>query len=124
MLKSNKVYRLQSGLCFDCRLCFSESDFTASRKEPFNSVFNAINESNAIVVSVDIPSGTDASDGSVIHAVRADLTVAISAYKYCHILPPANAYCGKITAVNIGILMIIYSRKRFNHNQNLCKKYI
>ena len=133
----------------DCALivdCVFGIGFHGEPKEPFNSVFNAINESNAIVVSVDIPSGTDASDGSVIHAVHADLTVAISAYKYCHILPPANAYCGKITAVNIGIpndcysesaltitktyVKSIFEKRRLNSNKgdfgkqlNICGSY-
>lgn len=89
--------------------CIFGIGFHGEPKEPFSSVFNAINESGAIVVSVDIPSGTNATDGSVINAVRADLTIAISAYKYCHILPPANEYCGKITSVNIGIPNDCYS---------------
>lgn len=96
----------------DCALivdCIFGTGFHGEPKEPFNSVFNAINESNAVVVSVDVPSGANASDGSLINAVRADLTIAVSAYKYCHILPPANEYCGKITAVNIGIPNDCYS---------------
>ncbi|MDE6659383.1 MAG: NAD(P)H-hydrate dehydratase [Eubacterium sp.] len=83
--------------------CIFGIGFHGEPKEPFNSVFNAINESDAIVVSVDTPSGTNATDGSVVNAVQADLTIAISSYKYCHVLPPANAYCGKIVSVNIGI---------------------
>lgn len=96
----------------DCALivdCIFGVGFHGEPKEPFNSIFNAINESSAIVVSVDTPSGTNASDGSVINAVRANLTIAISTYKYCHILPPANEYCGKITTVNIGIPNDCYS---------------
>lgn len=89
--------------------CIFGIGFHGEPKEPFSSVFNTINESGAIVVSVDTPSGTNATDGSVINAVRADLTIAISAYKYCHILPPANEYCGKITSVNIGIPNDCYS---------------
>ncbi|MDE5670300.1 MAG: NAD(P)H-hydrate dehydratase [Eubacterium sp.] len=96
----------------DCALivdCIFGIGFHGEPKEPFHSVFNAINESGAIVVSVDTPSGTDASDGSVTNAVRANLTIAISTYKYCHVLPPANEYCGKMTAVNIGIPNDCYS---------------
>ena len=89
--------------------CIFGIGFHGEPKEPFHSIFNAINESSAIVVSVDTPSGVNATDGSVINAVRADLTVAISTYKYCHILPPANEYCGKIVAVNIGIPYDCYS---------------
>ncbi|MDE6111572.1 MAG: NAD(P)H-hydrate dehydratase, partial [Eubacterium sp.] len=86
-----------------------------------------INESGAIVVSVDTPSGTNASNGLVVNAVRADLTIAISTYKYCHILPPANEYCGKITAVNIGIPNDCYDENSVstitkNHVKNCFEK--
>ena len=35
--------------------------------------------------------------------MKADLTIAISTLKYCHILPPANHYCGKTVVINIGL---------------------
>ena len=66
-------------------------------------IFDFINSSNAKVVSIDTPSGTNSTDGSVINAVKADYTIAISTLKFAHVLPPSNAYCGKIYTVNIGI---------------------
>ena len=39
----------------------------------------------------------------MINAVKADYTIAISTLKFAHVLPPSNAYCGKIYTVNIGI---------------------
>lgn len=83
--------------------CIFGIGFHGEPKEPFSKVFDAVNNSAASVVSVDTPSGTNASDGTVFKAVKADLTVAISTLKYCHILPPANNYCGKTVVVNIGI---------------------
>lgn len=83
--------------------CIFGIGFHGEPREPFHEVFDAVNQSEAVVVSVDTPSGTDASNGSVINAVKADLTIAISTYKYCHILPPANSYCGKLVSVHIGI---------------------
>lgn len=83
--------------------CIFGIGFHGKPNEPFYSVFNAINSSGSTVVSVDTPSGVNATDGSVTHAVKADLTIAISTLKYCHILPPANEYCGKTVAVDIGI---------------------
>ena len=95
---------------FDCKLdaelivdCIFGIGFHGEPKEPFNLIFDAINSSGAKVVSVDVPSGVNATDGSAFHAVKADLTVAVSTLKYCHILPPANEYCGKTVTVNIGI---------------------
>lgn len=99
---------------FNCTLivdCIFGIGFHGEPKEPFNTVFDAVNSSDAIVVSVDTPSGTDASNGSAVNAVKADLTIAISTLKYCHILPPSNEYCGKIVTVDIGIPDDCYTEK-------------
>lgn len=99
---------------FNCTLivdCIFGIGFHGEPKEPFNTVFDAVNSSDAIVVSVDTPSGTDASNGSAVNAVKADLTIAISTLKYCHILPLSNEYCGKIVTVDIGIPDDCYTEK-------------
>lgn len=83
--------------------CIFGIGFHGEPREPFSKVFDAVNNSGAAVVSIDTPSGTNASEGTVYKAVKADLTIAISTLKYCHILPPANNYCGKTVVVNIGI---------------------
>lgn len=101
--------------------CIFGIGFHGKAKEPFNSVFNAINNSGAIVVSVDTPSGVNAADGSVINAVKADLTIAVSTLKYCHILPPSNEYCGKTVVVNIGIPEDCYGG---NYAETITKAYV
>mgnify|MGYP000626001007 FL=1 len=83
--------------------CIFGIGFHGEAKAPFNDIFDFINSSNAKVVSIDTPSGTNSTDGSVINAVKADYTIAISTLKFAHVLPPSNAYCGKIYTVNIGI---------------------
>ncbi len=91
---------------FDCDIivdCIFGIGFHGAPKSPFDKVFDAVNNSNAVVISIDTPSGTDATTGQVVNAVKADMTIAISTLKYAHILPPANAYCGKVVTVNIGI---------------------
>lgn len=93
-------YMLDFDIIIDCIFGIG---FHGEPKSPFAEVFNAVNESSAKVVSIDTPSGVDATDGSVVNAVKADYTIAISTLKYAHILPPANDYCGKIYTVNIGI---------------------
>lgn len=75
--------------------CIFGIGFHGEAREPFSAVFDAVNSSPAKVVAIDTPSGTDASCGTVYKAVKADYTVAISTLKYCHVLPPANDYCGK-----------------------------
>lgn len=91
---------LSSVLIVDCIFGIG---FHGSPKPPFDNIFNTINNCSAAVASVDTPSGTNATNGEVVNAVKADLTIAISTLKYCHVLPPANEYCGKTVVVNIGI---------------------
>lgn len=63
-----------------------------------------INSSNGYVYSVDVPSGLEADSGKVNGlAVRADCTITFEALKPCHILPPANSYCGQLQVQKIGI---------------------
>lgn len=92
----HKVY----GIIVDCIFGIG---FHGEPREPFGKIFDCINASNASVVSIDTPSGTNATDGSVVNAVKADYTIAISTLKFAHVLPPANSYCGKIYTVGIGI---------------------
>ncbi len=63
----------------------------------------AINQGN-MVISVDIPSGACASDGSVGgDCVRADFTVTFALAKPGHILYPAKEFCGKVLITDISI---------------------
>lgn len=62
------------------------------------------NESEALRFAVDIPSGAECDTGRMLGTCfRADYTMTFEAMKPCHILPPANAYCGKIKILSIGI---------------------
>lgn len=63
-----------------------------------------INQAKAYVVSVDIPSGINASTGAVCGvAVKADETVTFGLYKCGQFFYPGREYCGKITKARIGI---------------------
>ena len=56
------------------------------------------------IAAIDIPSGVNALTGAVYeHAVRADLTFAISHIKRGHLLYPGASYCGEMLALDIGI---------------------
>jgi len=63
-----------------------------------------INASSRPVVSVDIPSGVDASSGRILGtAVRADLTVTFATAKLGQILYPGAEQTGELQVVDIGI---------------------
>lgn len=70
----------------------------------YADVINWINGTEASVVSVDIPSGVDATNGQ-LHgpAVYADLTVTFAEAKVGHVLRPATDCAGDLIVVDIGI---------------------
>jgi NAD(P)H-hydrate epimerase len=77
---------------------------TGGLRGHYGDVVDAINAAGAAVVSVDLPSGLSADSGEVEGpTVDADLTVTFAAAKLCHVLPPAEEYCGELYVVDIGI---------------------
>lgn len=83
--------------------------FHGEARKPFDEIFEMLNDFQGIIISVDTPSGTNATNAQVCNnCVKADFTIAISTLKYCHILPPASEYCGDIKVVDIGIPMECY----------------
>ena len=65
---------------------------------------DGLNELRLPVVSVDIPSGIDASRGvAEWPAVHADLTIAFGLPKVAHIFSPASLFCGEIDVADISI---------------------
>lgn len=63
-----------------------------------------INESNAFVYSVDIPSGINANNGERMNvAVKADITVTFAFEKLGHILYPGCRNAGTVICKDIGI---------------------
>lgn len=70
----------------------------------YANLINWINQQEASVVSVDIPSGISADTGKVLGtAVQADLTVTFACRKIGQILYPGAQYCGTIVCRKIGI---------------------
>lgn len=66
-------------------------------------VIDELNASGAFVVSLDIPSGVDATSGAVPgSAVRADLTIAFGTAKLGGVLDPGRRKSGRLVVVDIG----------------------
>jgi len=63
-----------------------------------------INASRAYIVSIDIPSGLEATTGKVLGVcVNADKTVTFVAKKRGMVLGEGPRYCGKITVKGLGV---------------------
>lgn len=57
----------------------------------------SVNNANLPVISVDIPSGVNATDGRVLGcAIKADITITFGFYKSGQFFYPGRMYCGKI----------------------------
>jgi len=70
----------------------------------YRQAIEAINESGAQVIAVDVPSGVDASTGRVPGlAVDADVTVTFQQVKCGLVLPPGRGYAGDLIASPISI---------------------
>ena len=68
-------------------------------------VIASLNEDfpRSMIVSLDLPSGCSADTGNLLGpAVNADLTVTLSAAKFCLVFPPANQFAGEVVISEIG----------------------
>lgn len=73
-------------------------------KGVFCDLIRIINASKAYVLSVDIPSGLDATTGKVLGCcVKANKTVTFLAKKRGMVVGEGSKYCGKIVVKDLGI---------------------
>ncbi len=78
--------------------------FTGEPRGSVAEAIDAVNAAGAPVVSVDVPSGVDASTGVVCGAaVRAALTVTFHAAKPGLWIHPGKAHAGEVRTLDIGI---------------------
>lgn len=79
----------------------------------YRKAVEAINASKAKVVAVDIPSGVNADDGSIMGcAVKADITVTYAYRKLGLMLYPGASCAGEIICAPIGIPKEVTQNKR------------
>lgn len=65
-------------------------------------VIEAVNISNAKVISLDIPSGLNGNNGCVMgKSIEADYTISFGTLKYGHLIGKGRKYCGKLFNCNI-----------------------
>lgn len=76
---------------------------TAGLRPPSDHLVGRI-PANAIIVSVDLPSGLNADSGEITGShVTADVTVAFTAPSWCLVTAPAAAAAGRIVVADVGV---------------------
>jgi NAD(P)H-hydrate epimerase len=77
---------------------------TGAPRGAIGAAVSALNAANRPVVALDVPSGVDASDGTVAgEAVRARCTVAFHAPKVGLVVTPGRDHAGAVVVADIGI---------------------
>ena len=72
--------------------------------DEISEVFDIANQLANYVLSVDVPSGTDADTGRILkNAIKADKTVTFGAYKKGLLLFPAADFAGEVTVSDISL---------------------
>jgi len=70
----------------------------------YKNLIGVINSSGARVLSVDIPSGLDATTGKVLGCcVKADKTITFVAKKRGMVIADGPRYCGKVVVAGLGL---------------------
>lgn len=75
----------------------------------YQQVIDVINASGGYVISVDIPSGLEATSGKVPgRCIRADQTVTLVAKKRGMVYGEGRKYCGKVSIKSIGAPLLSF----------------
>lgn len=72
-------------------------------REPESTAIDLINDSSALVLSVDVPSGLDPDGGVFWKSVFADVTLTFHRMKTGLVSPEAKEYTGDVKIINIGV---------------------
>lgn len=86
--------------------CLLGTGFQGTLRENYRTAIEAINASDAYVISVDINSGMNGDTGDVELAVYSDLTVTIGFVKRGLISENAGGYMKRLICADIGIVLV------------------
>ena len=86
--------------------CLLGTGFSGTLRENYRQAIEAINDSGAFVISVDINSGMNGDSGLAELAVRSDLTVTIGFVKNGLVTENAGKYIKRLVCADIGIRLV------------------
>lgn len=86
--------------------CILGTGFVGEVRGKAKDAIEAINQSHAYVISVDINSGMNGDTGEASLAVKSDLTVSIGYYKKGLFTEASKKYIKEKTNVDIGIVLV------------------
>lgn len=86
--------------------CILGTGFSGEVRGTARDAIEAVNKSDAYVISVDIPSGMNGDTGEAELAVRADLTVSVGYIKQGLVTEAGGKYVGSLTNTDIGIVLV------------------
>ena len=86
--------------------CLLGTGFSGIVRGNYREAIEAINESAAYVISVDINSGMNGDTGEAELAVRSDLTVTIGYIKTGLVTKNAGNYMNRLVCADIGIVLV------------------
>ena len=86
--------------------CLLGTGFSGTVRGSYRDAIEAINASEAFVISVDINSGMNGDTGEAELAVRSDLTVTIGFVKTGLVTENAGRYMKRLVCADIGIVLV------------------
>ena len=86
--------------------CLLGTGFSGIVRGHYRDAIEAINQSNAFIISVDINSGMNGDTGEAELAVRSDLTVTIGYVKTGLVSRNAGLYMKRLACADIGIVLV------------------
>lgn len=76
----------------------------------YKTLIDAVNDSNAFVISIDINSGLDATTGKILNAcIISDLTICLDCIKTGQLINDGKKVCSKLECLSIGIPQTIHA---------------
>lgn len=77
----------------------------------YKTIIQAVNSLHKQVISIDMPSGIDATMGNILGcAIHANHTISIDCYKQGQWLNDGRKHCGKLYLIDIGIPPILHEK--------------